>query len=45
MEGVNGGDSHVEGKNAEKQVLRFKDAVGRKFVIPFPMVKTWQVRA
>lgn len=26
------------------QLVRFKDAVGRKFSFPFDMVKTWQVR-
>lgn len=27
----------------DKQVIKFKDAVGRKIVIPFAVAKTWQV--
>jgi hypothetical protein len=30
-------------ENFEKQPLKFKDAVGRKFSVPFNMAKTWQV--
>ncbi len=32
-----------EVNSEEKQVLKLKDAVGRKYSIPFTMVKTWQV--
>jgi hypothetical protein len=31
------------GKAPDKQVLNLKDAVGRKFTIPFSMANTWPV--
>ncbi|KAH7310874.1 hypothetical protein B0I35DRAFT_412308 [Stachybotrys elegans] len=30
------------GNNLDKEMLKFKDAVGRKFTFPFNMVNTWQ---
>jgi hypothetical protein len=34
---------NAQAKPEEKEVLKFKDAIGRKFAFPFGLAKTWAV--